>query len=158
MPWKQAKNMYSTLSTGIISVDCAPFVRNMSASRRRLRRLYRTRWCGYGKTAVVLWKSLHWKRFSLLLSKTKLWTVFPISRSDEKYIRRLQKNSRKNSTILTFIWKMSCSAFMRMLWNSFPKIIGKHTKWIVITGWPIKKLQKSWTSLPKPLTIVSDRL
>ena len=27
----------------IISVDCAPFVRNMSASRRRLRRLYRTR-------------------------------------------------------------------------------------------------------------------
>lgn len=30
-------------------------------------------------------------------------------------IRRLQKNSRKNSTILTFIWKMSCSAFMRML-------------------------------------------
>ncbi len=56
-----------------------------------------------------------------LTLKTLLFTIVKnkalnrISRSDEKYIRRLQKNSRKNSTILTFIWKMSCSAFMRML-------------------------------------------
>ena len=56
-----------------------------------------------------------------LTLKTLLFTIVKnkaLNRISHFEIRRkvcVWKNSRKNSTILTFIWKMSCSAFMRML-------------------------------------------
>ena len=68
-------------------------------------------------TMMWLWEN----RCSLmeeLTLKTLLFTIVKnkaLNRISHFDIRRLQKNSRKNSTILTFIWKMSCSAFMRML-------------------------------------------
>lgn len=62
-----------------------------------------------------LMEELTLKTLLFTIVKNKALNRISISRSDEKYIRRLQKNSRKNSTILTFIWKMSCSASMRML-------------------------------------------
>ena len=73
-------------------------------------------------TMMWLWEN----RCSLmeeLTLKTLLFTIVKnkaLNRISHFEIRRkvhqeITENSRKNSTILTFIWKMSCSAFMRML-------------------------------------------
>ena len=65
-----------------------------------------------------------------LTLKTLLFTIVKnkaLNRISHFEIRRkvhqeITENSRKNSTILTFIWKMSCSAFfMRMSLKQLPQ-------------------------------------